>query len=122
MPVLRSPEKGKRSGILVNVLSPRAAIHPWFCRFAQLVGPSARLRVEIESFSPGSPHPTRIEAGPLTKLGGALKQRYGLDANALTQSLQYANCSARLIAEADDDMTEAALEPESLETTEQEET
>lgn len=83
---------------------------------------NARLRVEIESFSVGSPDPTRIEIGPLTKLGVALKQRYGLDANALVQSLEYAHCSARLIAEADDDMTEAALNPESLETTEQEST
>jgi len=44
-PVLRSPEKGKCSGVLENILALPAAEHPWFRRFAELVGPSARLRV-----------------------------------------------------------------------------
>jgi len=44
-PVLRSAEKGKCSGVLENVLAWPAADHPWFRRFAELVGPSARLRV-----------------------------------------------------------------------------
>ena len=44
-PVLRSPEKGKCSGVLENILARPAAEHPWFRRFAELVGPSARLRV-----------------------------------------------------------------------------
>jgi len=44
-PVLRSPEKGKCSGVLENILALPAAEHPWFRRFAELLGPSARLRV-----------------------------------------------------------------------------
>jgi hypothetical protein len=44
-PVLRGPEKGKCSGVLENILARPAAEHPWFRRFADLVGPSARLRV-----------------------------------------------------------------------------
>jgi len=44
-PVLRSPEKGKCSGVLENILARPAAEHPWFRRFADLLGPSARLRV-----------------------------------------------------------------------------
>jgi hypothetical protein len=44
-PVLRGPEKGKCSGVLENVLAGPAAEHPWFRRFAELLGPSARLRV-----------------------------------------------------------------------------
>jgi hypothetical protein len=44
-PVLRGPEKGKCSGVLENILALPAAGHPWFRRFADLVGPSARLRV-----------------------------------------------------------------------------
>jgi hypothetical protein len=44
-PVLRGPEKGKCSGVLENVLAREAAGHPWFRRFAELLGPGARLRV-----------------------------------------------------------------------------
>ncbi len=44
-PVLRSPEKGKCTGVLENVLAWPAAEHPWFRRFAELVGESARFRV-----------------------------------------------------------------------------
>jgi hypothetical protein len=44
-PVLRGPAKGKRSGVLENVLAWPAGEHPWFRRFAELLGPSARLRV-----------------------------------------------------------------------------
>jgi hypothetical protein len=44
-PVLRGPEKGKCSGVLENVLARPAADHPWFRRFADLLGPGARLRV-----------------------------------------------------------------------------
>jgi len=44
-PVLRGPEKGKCSGVLENILARPAAEHPWFRRFADLLGPSARLRV-----------------------------------------------------------------------------
>jgi len=43
--VLRSPEKGKCSGVLENVLAWPAVEHPWFRRFAELLGPGARLRV-----------------------------------------------------------------------------
>ena len=45
VPVLRSPEQGKCSGVLENILARPAADHPWFRRFAELVGPNARLRV-----------------------------------------------------------------------------
>ena len=45
VPVLRGPEKGKCSGVLENILAWPAAEHPWFRRFAELLGPSARLRV-----------------------------------------------------------------------------
>lgn len=44
-PTLRGPEKGKCSGVLENVLARPAADHPWFRRFADLLGPTARLRV-----------------------------------------------------------------------------
>jgi hypothetical protein len=44
-PVLRSPTKGKRTGILENVLSAAAREHPWFRRFADELGPGGRLRV-----------------------------------------------------------------------------
>jgi hypothetical protein len=44
-PVLRGPEKGKCSGVLENVLSRPALSHPWFRRFAERLGPNARLRV-----------------------------------------------------------------------------
>jgi hypothetical protein len=44
-PVLRGPGKGKCTGVLENVLAWPAAEHPWFRRFAELVGPGGRLRV-----------------------------------------------------------------------------
>jgi hypothetical protein len=44
-PVLRGPGKGKCSGVLENVLTWHAGEHPWFRRFAELLGPAARLRV-----------------------------------------------------------------------------
>jgi len=44
-PALRGPEKGKCSGVLENVLARPALSHPWFRRFAERLGPSARLRV-----------------------------------------------------------------------------
>ena len=44
-PVLRSPAKGKRSGVLENVLAAPAGEHPWFRRFAEALGPSGRFRV-----------------------------------------------------------------------------
>jgi hypothetical protein len=44
-PVLRDPAKGKRSGVLENVLAGPAAEHPWFRRLAERLGPGARLRV-----------------------------------------------------------------------------
>jgi hypothetical protein len=45
VPVLREAGKGKCSGVLENVLAWPAASHPWFRRFLELLGPSARLRV-----------------------------------------------------------------------------
>jgi hypothetical protein len=44
-PSLRGPEKGKATGILENVLAWPAGEHPWFRRFAELLGPGGRLRV-----------------------------------------------------------------------------
>jgi hypothetical protein len=44
-PVLRGGEKGKCTGILENVLTAHAGEHPWFRRFAELLGETARLRV-----------------------------------------------------------------------------
>ncbi len=45
VPVLRGAQKGKCTGVLENVLTRQAGEHPWFRRFAELLGPSARLRV-----------------------------------------------------------------------------
>jgi hypothetical protein len=44
-PVLRGPAKGKCTGVLENVLTWHAGEHPWFRRFAELLGETARLRV-----------------------------------------------------------------------------
>jgi hypothetical protein len=44
-PVLRGAEKGKCTGVLENVLTWHAGEHPWFRRFAELLGETARLRV-----------------------------------------------------------------------------
>ena len=43
--VLRSPEKGKSSGLLENVLTPEAREHPWFRRFSRELPDGRRLRV-----------------------------------------------------------------------------
>jgi hypothetical protein len=45
-PVLRGPEKGgKSTGVLENVLDPKARSHPWFHRFDDELADSGRLRV-----------------------------------------------------------------------------
>ncbi len=45
-PVLRGPEKGgKSTGVLENVLDPKAREHPWFRRFDGELADSGRLRV-----------------------------------------------------------------------------
>ncbi len=44
-PVLRGPAKGKRSGVLENVVSGPGREHPWFRRFAEALGTSGRFRV-----------------------------------------------------------------------------
>jgi hypothetical protein len=45
-PTLRGEEKGgKRSGVLENVLTPEAGIHPWFRRFAEELPDHRHLRV-----------------------------------------------------------------------------
>lgn len=44
-PVLRGAGKGKCTGVLENVLTWHAGEHPWFRRFAELLGEAARLRV-----------------------------------------------------------------------------
>ncbi len=44
--VLRGPEKGgKSAGILENMLTPAAAEHPWFGRFARELPDRRRLRI-----------------------------------------------------------------------------
>ena len=45
LPTLRSPEKGKCTGVLENLLSWQAREHPWFARFHALLGREGRLRV-----------------------------------------------------------------------------
>jgi len=62
-PVLRGPEKGKCSGVLENVLAWPAAAHPWFRRFAELLGPSARLRVVENRLFDLIPRPGSFPAG-----------------------------------------------------------
>ena len=62
-PVLRGPEKGKCSGVLENVLAWPAAAHPWFRRFAELLGPSARLRVVENRLFDLIPRPGAFPAG-----------------------------------------------------------
>ncbi len=42
---LRSPEKGKSTGVLENVLTPEARQHPWFRRLAEELPDGRRLRV-----------------------------------------------------------------------------
>jgi hypothetical protein len=64
-PVLRGPEKGKCSGVLENVLAWPAAEHPWFRRFAELLGPGARLRVVENRLFDLIPRPGRFPAGCL---------------------------------------------------------
>ena len=58
-PVLRGPEKGKCTGVLENVLAWPAGEHPWFRRFADLLGPSARLRVVENRLFDLIPRPDR---------------------------------------------------------------
>jgi hypothetical protein len=44
-PILRSPSKGKSTGILENILTPEARQHPWFRRFSEELPDRRRLRV-----------------------------------------------------------------------------
>ena len=44
-PCCASKEKGKSTGILENVLTPRPRQHPWFRRFASELPDGRRLRV-----------------------------------------------------------------------------
>jgi len=45
-PVLRSPEKGgKSAGVLENLMTPEAAVHPWFRHFAEDLPDHRRLRI-----------------------------------------------------------------------------
>jgi hypothetical protein len=59
VPVLRSPAKGKCTGVLENVLAGTAAEHPWFRRFAEALGPNARLRVVENRLFDLVPRPDR---------------------------------------------------------------
>jgi hypothetical protein len=58
-PLLRGPAKGKCTGVLENVLAWPAGEHPWFRRFAELLGPSARLRVVENRLFDLIPRPDR---------------------------------------------------------------
>jgi hypothetical protein len=58
-PVLRGPAKGKCTGVLENVLAWPAGEHPWFHRFAELLGPGARLRVVENRLFDLIPRPDR---------------------------------------------------------------
>jgi hypothetical protein len=58
-PVLRGPTKGKCTGVLENVLAGPAGEHPWFRRFAELLGPRARLRVVENRLFDLIPRPDR---------------------------------------------------------------
>jgi hypothetical protein len=58
-PVLRGPAKGKCSGVLENVLSRPAREHPWFRRFAEVLGPSGRFRVVENRLFDLLPRPDR---------------------------------------------------------------
>jgi hypothetical protein len=58
-PVLRGPAKGKCTGVLENVLAWPAGEHPWFRRFAELLGPTARLRVVENRLFDLIPRPDR---------------------------------------------------------------
>lgn len=61
VPRLRGEEKGgKSAGVLENVLTPEAARHPWFARFARELGPRQRLRIidnRLFDLIPGGPLP-----------------------------------------------------------------
>ena len=61
--VLRGPEKGKCSGVLENVLTWDAAAHPWFRRFAELLGPGGRLRVVENRLFDLIPRPGGLREG-----------------------------------------------------------
>lgn len=67
-------------------------------------GATGRLKVEIESWRSGEEHPSRIEMGPLHKLARTLTERYQYTGDDMVQTLQYLSCSARLIAEAAEDL------------------
>jgi hypothetical protein len=58
-PVPRGPAKGKCTGILENVLAGPAGDHPWFRRFARLLGPGARFRVVENRLFDLVPRPDR---------------------------------------------------------------
>ena len=62
-----APRRASARGVLENVLAWPAGEHPWFRRFAELLGPSARLRVVenrlfdlIPRRGPARPGPSRI--------------------------------------------------------------
>ena len=44
-PTFRGADKGKRTGILENILTPEALAHPWFLRFSKGLPDGLRLRV-----------------------------------------------------------------------------
>jgi len=62
-PVLRSPEKGKCTGVLENVLSDPAREHPWFRHFAAQLGEEGRLRVVENRLFDLVPPPGGFPAG-----------------------------------------------------------
>jgi hypothetical protein len=65
-PLLRGPEKGgKSAGILENVLTPEAASHPWFRRFAEELADGRRLSILDHRLYDLVPEPRPLPPGVL---------------------------------------------------------
>jgi hypothetical protein len=63
VPVLRTPAKGKCTGVLENILDETARVHPWFRHLAVLLGQSGRLRVVENRLFDLIPPPGGLPAG-----------------------------------------------------------
>jgi hypothetical protein len=81
-PVLRGPLKGKRSGVLENVLAGAALRHPWFGRFAEALGADGRFRVVENRLFDLVPRPGR--PGWAVPLGFETLDADGRPAGAVT--------------------------------------
>ncbi|HWX24041.1 MAG TPA: hypothetical protein VN083_03325 [Vicinamibacteria bacterium] len=63
-PILRGRDKGgKSSGLLENILTPEARVHPWFSRFSQELPDGRRFRVVDNRLFDLIPDPSRFEGG-----------------------------------------------------------